>query len=331
MESRQGRDDAADVKRARTVFMGTPSFASIILRGILDQGWNVVALVCQPDRPGGRGRRVQPSPAKLEAQARSIPVLQPDRMRDPSFLECLKGFRPDWILVAAFGRILPPEVLGLPPLGCYNVHASLLPAYRGAAPVAWAILNGETSTGITLFRMDEGLDTGDILAAAPLAIGPDETAGELAGRLARLAVEILPGAMEQVLKGTARLVPQDHSRATLAPPLSKKDGEIRWTLSAEEIRNRVRGLDPWPGAYTFWRGSRLRLWNAAAEPAAEPGRQPGEVVAASALGLCVATGKGVLVIRALQAEGGRRMTIEEFLRGHRIRPGERLGGSDGAA
>jgi methionyl-tRNA formyltransferase len=325
MESRQGPAGAMDVSKARTVFMGTPAFASIILGGILDQGWNVVALVCQPDRPKGRGRRVQPPPAKLEAQAHSIPVLQPERMGDPFFLERLREFNPDWILVAAFGRILPSEVLRLPPLGCYNVHASLLPAYRGAAPISWAILNGEKLTGITLFRMDEGLDTGDILAAAPLAIDPDETAGELGARLARLAVDILPSSMEQVLKGTARFVPQDHSRATWAPPLTKKDGEILWTLSAEEIRNRVRGLDPWPGAYTFWRGIRLRLWKAAADPEAESGREPGEVVGASAEGLRVATGQGILVVRSLQLEGGRRMTVEEFLRGHRIRPGERFG------
>lgn len=330
MESRQGPAGAADVTMARTVFMGTPSFASIILRGILDSGWNVVALVCQPDRPRGRGRKVQPPPAKLEAAARSIPVLQPEQMRDPPFIKCLQALEPDWILVAAFGRILPPEILRLPHLGCYNVHASLLPAYRGAAPIPWAILNGETSTGITLFRMDEGLDTGDILAAAPLAIGPDETAGELAERLARLAVEILPGAMEQVLNGTASLVPQDHSRATFAPPLSKKDGEIRWTLSAEEIRNRVRGFDPWPGAYTFWRGGRLRLWNAAAVPEAEAGREPGEVVGVSGEGLHVATGQGILVVRSLQVEGGRRMTVEEFLRGHRLRPGERFGADEAA-
>lgn len=330
MESRRGPAGAADVNRARTVFMGTPSFASIILKGILDQGWNVVALVCQPDRPKGRGRKVQPPPAKLEAAARSVPVLQPERMRDSWFLERLRALEPDWILVAAFGRILPPEILRLPPLGCYNVHASLLPAYRGAAPISWAILNGETLTGITLFRMDEGLDTGDILATATLAIGPDETAGALTERLARLAVEILPGAMEQVLKGTALLVPQDHSRATLAPPLSKNDGEIHWTLSAEEIRNRVRGLDPWPGAYTFWRGSRLRVWNAAAEPAAEAAGEPGEVVAVSGEGLRVATGGGILVVRSLQVEGGRRMTVEEFLRGRKIRPGEKFGGDKAA-
>ena len=304
--------------------MGTPAFAAIILERLLEDGWNVVAVVTQPDRPRGRGRKVFPQPVSQVARAGGILVLQPKKLKDPVFLEDLADLRPDMIVVAAYGKILSREVLSLPPLGCYNVHASLLPAYRGPAPVRWAIMNGEERTGITIFRMDEGTDTGDLLAAASLEIGRNETAGMLTERLAGLAARIITPALRDVVEGKARLVPQDHAKATAVPILKKGDGRIDWSLSAEAIRNRIRGLDPWPGAFTFWLGKRLRLWEV--EVAAKgSGGKPGEIVSVSDQGVRVQTGSGTLRLKTLQLEGGRRMSTEEFVRGHRMQPGETLG------
>jgi methionyl-tRNA formyltransferase len=315
-EARQGR--------TRVVFMGTPEFASVVLEGLFADGWNVVGVVTQPDRPKGRGRKVAPAAVSRVAQARGILVLQPKKIKDPVFFEDLVDLRPDMLVVAAFGRILPSEVLSLPPLGCYNVHASLLPAYRGPAPVRWAIINGERATGITIFRMDEGMDTGDLIAAESLEIAPDETAGVLTDRLARLAARMITPALRQIVEGTARFVPQDHARATVVPILRKGDGLIDWSLTAEAIRNRVRGLDPWPGAFTFWRGKRLRLWEVDRQEGQGTGG-PGEILSVGDEGVRVQTAEGVLRLKSLQLEGGRRMSAEEFLRGHRMVPGERLG------
>jgi len=304
--------------------MGTPTFASIILEGLLEDGWNVVGAVTQPDRPRGRGRKVSTPPVSQVAQAHGILVLQPKKIKDAVFLEDLADLRPDMMVVAAFGRILPRDVLSLPPLGCYNVHASLLPTYRGPAPVRWAIINGEETTGITIFRMDEGMDTGDLLVADSLAIGPNETAGMLTERLARLAARIITPALRDIVEATARFVPQEHDMATVVPILKKGDGRIDWSLSAESIRNRIRGLDPWPGAFTFWRGKRLRLWEAEAKDAGSAGK-PGDVLSVDDEGVTVRAAGGTLRLMSVQLEGGRRMPVEEFLRGHRMAPGEKLG------
>jgi len=308
----------------RIVFMGTPTFASIILEGLLEDGWNVVGVVTQPDRPRGRGRKVSAPPVSQVAQAHGILVLQPKQIRDAVFIEDLADLRPDMMVTAAYGKILPRHVLSLPPLGCYNVHASVLPAYRGPAPVRWAIINGEETTGITIFRMDEGMDTGDLLAADSLAIGPNETAGMLTERLARLAARIITPALRDIVEGTARFVSQEHDKATVVPILKKGDGMVDWTLSAESIRNRIRGLDPWPGAFTFWRGKRLRLWEAEAGAAGSTGK-PGEVLSVDDEGVAVRAGEGTLRLKSVQLEGGRRMRVEEFLRGHKMEPGENLG------
>ncbi len=308
----------------RIVFMGTPVFASIILEGLFEDGWNVVGAVTQPDRPRGRGRRVTPTPVSQVAQAHGILVLQPKKIRDGVFLEDLTDLQPDMIVVAAYGRILPADVLNLPPLGCYNVHASLLPAYRGPAPVRWAIINGEETTGITIFRMDEGMDTGDVLTSHALAIGPNETAGMLTERLARLAARTLTPALRDIVSGSARFVPQEHEKATVVPILKKGDGLIEWGLPAESIRNRIRGLDPWPGAFTFWRGKRLRLWEAEAGGDGA-GAQPGEILSLTNEGVIVQTAEGTLRLKSVQMEGGRRMGVTEFLRGHKMERGERLG------
>lgn len=308
----------------RIVFMGTPTFASIILEGLFEDDWNVVGAVTQPDRPRGRGRKVSTLPVSQVAQAHGILVLQPKKIKDGVFLEDLTDLRPDMMVVAAYGRILPRDVLSLPPLGCYNVHASLLPAYRGPAPVRWAIINGEETTGITIFRMDEGMDTGDPLVFDSLEIGPDETAGMLTERLARLAARIITPALRDIVEGKACFVPQEHDKATVVPILKKGDGRIDWSLSAESIRNRIRGLDPWPGAFTFWRGKRLRLWEAEAKDAGSAGK-PGDVLSVDGEGVTVRAGEGTLRLKSVQLEGGRRMRVEEFLRGHKMMPGENLG------
>jgi len=315
---------AGNEKDTRIVFMGTPSFSARILEGLLQAGWNVAGAVTQPDRPRGRGRRVTPSPVKELAQARGIPVLQPGSMKAPAFLDELRGLGTELIVTAAFGRILTPGVLALPPLGCFNVHFSLLPAYRGPAPVAWAILNGEQETGITLFLMDEGTDTGPVLASARLAIGRDDTAGSLTERLAGLAREILPGALEQVVRGTARHIPQDPARASHAPMLRKSEGRILWTESAEKVRARIRAMDPWPGAYTFWKGKRLQVWRADVEPGGQEEGRPGRIRKVSPQGVVVGTGLGSLVVRSLQAEGGKRVEAADFLRGHALAVGDRF-------
>ena len=318
------RPESVPAKAARIVFMGTPSFAAIVLEGLLEDGWNVVGAVTQPDKPRGRGRRMSAPPVSQVARKRGILVLQPRDVRDPIFHDDLRDLRPDIMVVAAYGKLLPGEILHLPPLGCFNVHASLLPAYRGAAPIRWSIMNGERETGITLFRMEAGMDTGDMVAAASLPIDPDVTAGELAEQLAELTLGILPGALHDIIEGRARFVPQDHDKATFAPVLRKEDGRIDWTLDATAIRNRVRGLDPWPGAFTFWRGKRLRLWEADRVEDGS-GVTPGEVLSVSGEGLRVATGDGVLRVDSVQLEGRRRMRVAEFIRGHRMEPGERLG------
>jgi methionyl-tRNA formyltransferase len=314
---------ARNKEDTRIVYMGTPWFSAWILEGLLQEGWNVAGVVTQPDRPRGRGRKVTPSPVKEAAEARRIRVLQPATVRDPTFLEELRGLGTDLIVTAAFGQILTSGLLALPPLGCFNVHFSLLPAYRGPAPVARALLNGDKETGITLFRMEEGTDTGPVLAAGSLVVDPEDTAGSLTERLAGLAREILPRTLDEIARGTARGSPQDASRATYAPMLRKDEGRIGWTQGAEEIRNRIRGLNPWPGAFTFWQGKRLRLWKAGLGPE-EAGGAPGELVHVSAQGIGVRTGRGVLVVRSVQMEGKNRVDVADFLCGHRVEVHDRF-------
>ncbi len=312
-----------DEKKTRIVYMGTPVPSALILEGLLEQGWNVVAVVTQPDRPRGRGRKVTPSPVKETAQAAGIPVLQPGTVKEPGFEKELSDLGAELIVTAAFGRLLPPRVLVLPRFGSFNVHFSLLPAYRGPGPVQRAILNGDRETGITLFRMEHGIDTGPVADAASLVIGPDDTAGSLTRRLAELARDAVPEAMGRIVRGEAALTPQDHSLATYAPMLQKEEGRIGWHLGAEEIHNRVRGLSPWPGAFTFWKGKRVRIWEADVEPV-EPGGEPGEMAAVSPEGIRVRTGKDVLVVRSLQMEGKKRADAADFLRGNPLKAGERF-------
>lgn len=307
----------------RIIFLGTPEFAVPSLQALLDHGEEVVAVVCQPDKPKGRGRKLSPPPVKELALAAGLPVLQPTRVRTPEFLEELRGYQPDIMVVTAYGRILPGPVLDLPPLGTINVHGSLLPKYRGAAPIQWAVLNGEAETGITIMQMDEGMDTGDILLPGRLAIAPNDTAGSLAVKMADLGGKLLLEALERLKACSLPPLKQDESLATPAPPLTKELSEIDWRRPAREISCQIRGLDPWPMAHTTLDGKWLRLFapQVLHGPVSE---SPGSLCRADKTGLTVATGEDYLRISEVQLEGGKRMSTDAFLRGRPLKAGLRF-------
>ena len=309
----------------RLVFMGTPNFAAASLEALLRSEDSVVGIVTQPDRPKGRGQILTPSPVKLLAHRQQIPLLQPIKIKDPEFFHTLAGWKPDLIAVAAFGRILPPAILSLPPLGCINVHGSLLPKYRGAGPIQWAIINGEIETGITTMLMDEGMDTGAMLLQETIPIAPDDTAGTLSPRLAELGGRLLVETITRLKAGALVLRRQDSSRATLAPLLKKEDGAIDWALPATALANRIRGLSPWPGAFTTVGGDRWTIWRALAFPGPLT-KPPGSVVAITNEAIYVATGEGILAVMELQPANSRRMAVSQYLAGHPIAVGLLLGG-----
>ncbi len=308
----------------RIVFMGTPEFAVPSLDALLRSDEQVVGVVSQPDRPKGRGQQLVEPPVKLVAQRAGIPVLQPLKIRTPEFVQALSSWQPDLIAVAAYGRILHAPILHLPPMGCVNVHGSLLPKYRGAAPVQWAVINGETETGITTMLMDEGMDTGAILLQEKLTIMPDDTAGTLAPRLAELGGRLLVETIAQLKAGTVTPKEQDHDQATLAPLLKKEDGLIDWTIKATSLANRVRGLSPWPGAYTFFGEERWNIWKVISTMEATTDK-PGTIVAVNKSSILVATGDGLLDIREVQTANSKRMSVAQFLAGHRVTAGAQLG------
>jgi methionyl-tRNA formyltransferase len=309
----------------RLVFMGTPDFAAASLEALLRSDDSVVGIVTQPDRPKGRGQILTPSPVKLLAQRQQIPLLQPLKMKDPEFLLALAGWKPDLIVVAAFGRILPPVVLSLPPRGCINVHGSLLPKYRGAGPIQWAILNGESQTGITTMQMDEGMDTGAMLLQEAILIAVDDTAGTLSPRLAEIGGRLLVETVARLKAGTLVPQPQDASQATLAPLLKKEDGTLDWALPATVLANRVRGLSPWPGAYTTVAGgARWTIWRALVRPGSTS-KHPGVIVDVTNEAIYVATGDGILAVMELQPANSRRMTVSQYLAGHPVVIGLQLG------
>ena len=296
----------------RTVFMGTPDFALQTLQGLIDAGCKMVGVYTQPDRPKGRGKQLAAPPVKELAQKYDIPVYQPLKLRQPEAVAELEALAPDLIVVVAYGQILPKSVLEIPAHGCINVHASLLPKYRGAAPINKAIIDGETETGITTMYMDVGLDTGDMLVKKTLAIGPEETAGELHDRLASLGRETMEETLRRLCAGTLQREVQDDEQSTYASMMKKEDGRIDWNRSAQEIHNHVRGLDPWPGAYTTLNGELLKL--AETSPEAAEGLA-GTVIAADKNGVCVACGSGSLRIQQLQLAGRKRLAAADFLRG----------------
>ena len=309
--------------RYRIIFMGTPDFAVPSLQALLDHGEEVVAVVCQPDRPKGRGRKLSPPPVKELALAAGLPVLQPTKVRTPEFLEELRGFSPDLTVVTAYGRILTGPVLNLPRLGTINVHGSLLPRYRGAAPVQWAVLNGETETGITIMQMDEGLDTGDILLPGRLNIAPDDTAGSLAVKMAELGGRLLIEALERLKSGNLPPQKQDDRLAIPAPPLNKELSAIDWRRPAREISCQIRGLDPWPMAHTTMEGKWLRFFAPQVIPG-PVGEAPGTLCRADKNGLVVATGEGYLRLGEVQLEGAKRLHVDAFLRGRPLALGLRF-------
>lgn len=307
----------------RLAFLGTGRFAVPALEAVLDAGHDVVALVTQPDRESGRGRALAPPPTKVVALSRGLPVQQPRRIRLPEAVAALAELRPEILVVVAYGQILPPAVLGLAPRGAVNVHASLLPRYRGAAPIQWALARGESETGVTTMQLDEGLDTGPILLARSTPIGPEETAAELQERLAALGA----GLLLETLAGLAdeRLCPrpQDHALATLAPILRKEDGRVEWSLPAREIGWRVRGFHPWPGMTAAWQGRGLKLLRVSAgEPGPAP---PGQVLAADSRGVRVGCGAGTtLWLSEVQPESRRAMPAGAWAAGARVRAGDRF-------
>lgn len=308
-------------KILRVIYMGTPHFAVSSL-GVLSQTEDVVRVVTQPDRPAGRGRRVIRSPVKEEALDRGIPCLQPASLAEPEFIQTLRDYSCDLFVVAAYGRILPPEVLEIPKLGCINVHASLLPRYRGASPVASAIAAGERRTGITTLWMDSGLDTGDLLMQRELEIGPEETTGVLTERLAVLGARTLLQTLKALKEGRLLRMPQEDAGATMTPLLKKEHGLIDWKKSREAIRNHVRAMAPWPGACTVAGDEVLKIWRVT--PGKDQGR-PGEVLQAGRH-FEVATQDGSVIIETLQRPGKKRVSGAEFLRGRPpIREGMILG------
>jgi methionyl-tRNA formyltransferase len=309
--------------RYRVVFFGTPEFAVPSLQALLEGPDEVVGVVCQPDRPAGRGQRLHAPPVKELARAQGIPIVQPEKLRDVGFAETMRAWSPDIAVVAAYGRILPKEILAVPRLGCINVHASLLPKYRGAAPIQWAILRGEECTGVTIMQMNERMDEGDILLQVKTPIGSEETYGELQQRLSSIGARALMEALSKLHEGTLVPVPQDHVAASLAPMIKKEQGEIRWHLSAEEISRQIRAFNPWPSAYTWLEEKLLKVH--AALPRRSSAPAPAGTVIATGETIDVATGDGVLAVTELQMEGRKRLSAREFSRGRLIASGMRLG------
>ncbi len=308
----------------RLVFAGTPAFAVPALRELVAAGYPPVTVYTQPDRPAGRGRKARPSPVKLAALDYGLPVEQPASLRDPAARERLAGLRPDLMIVAAYGLILPQSVLDLPRLGCVNIHASLLPRWRGAAPIQRAILAGDTETGVCLMRMEAGLDTGPVLACATTPIHAEDTGGTLHDRLADIGAGLLIGSLPDLLEGKLRAQPQDHDAATYASKVSKAEALLDWRKPARQLQRQVAAFNPWPVAHTRWHGEPLRIWRATVI-CESADAAPGTVLAAGRGGIDVATGEGCLRLLELQLPGGRVLAAEAFLRGHSLKPGERLG------
>jgi methionyl-tRNA formyltransferase len=307
----------------KVVFMGTPDFAVPALAAIKEYGCNVPLVVTQPDKPKGRGRKLTPPPVKIAATEFDFPVIQPDSVKTDGFYQKLVEISPDLLVVVAFGHVLPKKILGIPGLGSINVHASLLPKYRGPAPIQWAIINGDIETGVTTMLMDDGLDTGQILLTKKTPVFLDDTAETLHNRLAGLGAEVLKNTLEALHTHSIQPVPQNHALATYAPMLTKNHGRIDWSLSAAYIERFIRGMTPWPGAHTFLEEKRLRIFRAEIRPR-DDRDIPGRVLDSAPNELWVATGDGILSIKELQGASGKRMPVGDFLRGFTIPAGMML-------
>lgn len=308
----------------RLVFLGTPAFAVPTLERTVAAGHQVLEVVTQPDRPRGRGQKAAAPPVKEAALRLGLAVYQPERVRRPEAVERLRALAPDAMVVVGYGQIIPQSVIDIPPLGILNVHASLLPKYRGAGPIQWAIVEGETLTGVTIMRIDAGLDTGDMLLKKETEIGPEENAIEVGRRLAAMGADLLVEALEGLAAGTIAAEKQDGSQATYAPLLKKEDGRIDWSQPAAAVHNRIRGLQPWPGAYTGFRGHTLHIWKARPAEVA-PGLPAGTI--AGVKPPVVACAPGGLELLELQLEGRKRLPAAEFANGQRLRENELLADS----
>ena len=312
------------MEKLRVVFMGTPEFAVPCLAALhSDDNCEVIGVYTQPDKPRGRGQKLLPSPVKAWAEEHGLPVHQPVKIKTEEATAELRGLKPDLVVVVAFGQILSQEILDIPPHGCINVHGSLLPRYRGAAPMQWCVINGETKTGITTMMMDAGLDTGDMLLKEELTIGPDMTLEEVHDNLMEMGAQVLMKTIEELRAGTLKRVPQE-GESNYAPMLTKETGHIDWQKSAQEIHNLVRGLNSWPGAYTAHEGQKFKIWRTVLTgETATSGTTAGEILAAdSSQGLKVAAGDGqVLAITELQAPGKKKMQAQDYLRGNSLAAG----------
>lgn len=301
----------------RVIFMGTPDFAVGTLEAVIAAGHEVVLAVTQPDKPKGRGKSMQAPPVKECAVAHHIPVYQPVRIREAECIAYLKEFQPDIMIVAAFGQILPKEILEMPKYGCVNVHASLLPKYRGAAPIQWAVINGDAVSGVTTMRMDAGLDTGDMIEKAEVVLAEDETGGSLFDRLAEVGAKLCVHTIQAIEDGTAVYTKQNEAEATHVGMIKKQMGNIDWMQPAVTIERLIRGLNPWPSAYTKLNGKTLKIWRAAVEAGGDA-KDAGKVVTANKKELKIQTGDGILSLLEVQLEGKKRMDIEAFLRGYEV-------------
>lgn len=307
-----------------TVFMGTPEFAVPTLEKLIEKGFNIKCVVTQPDRPKGRGKKLAYSPVKEKAMEHNIEVLQPQSLkRETEYVDKIKKFAPDFIVVVAFGQILPKSILSIPKIGCINVHASILPKLRGSAPINWSIINGDEATGVTTMFMDEGIDTGDILLKKEIKIGPDETAGQLHDRLKILGADVLIDTIEGLTKKTIVRVPQDDSKSSYAPMLDKNIGEINWKESSIQIKNLVRGTNPWPGAYSFLNGEKIKIWKVELESEESNIKQriPGQVWKVDKEGIHVYTGHNSIIIKELQPQNGNKISAYSYTLGHEVKEG----------
>jgi methionyl-tRNA formyltransferase len=310
-------------KTARIIFMGTPEFAVPALRALHKNDHDVVLVVTPPDCRKGRGRQLSAPPVKKAAADLGCTVLQPPPVRSVEFSSIIKEYEPDFIVVVAFGRIIKKNILDIPRIAAINIHASLLPKYRGAAPIQWAIINGETKTGVTTMLMDEGMDTGDILLSSQIEISHDDTSGILHDRLSNLGADLLIQTLNAFETGNIHPVPQDHTQATYAPMLKKDDGHIDWKTPAHSLEMFIRGMTPWPGAFTFHGERRLKIFKAKAI-SADVSDSPGTAMKGFPDELWIATGKGVLSVLEIQGESGKRLPIKDFLRGYALPPGTHL-------
>lgn len=308
----------------KVVFMGTPDIAVPCLQKIIDEGHEVIGVVTQPDKPKGRGKKLGMSPVKELALKYDIPVYQPIRARDDEFVQTLKHLNPELIVVVAFGQILPKAILDIPKLGCINVHVSLLPKYRGAAPINWVIINGEQKTGVTTMYMDEGLDTGDMILKSEVDLDDNITAGELHDKMMEIGADTLKQTMDLIEKGCAPRETQNHDEFSYAPIMNKSLGNIKWNNSAKEIHNLVRGVNPWPSAYTIYNGDTMKIWKT--EVLGERSdKTPGTILKVDKDGIRISTEDNIILVKEIQMPGKKRVLVSEYIKGNTIESGAILG------